>query len=126
MSEVLIEKSCGKEGPIPTEWRAVIKSVADAIVFGKPFPNSQNISITDYPADISEINQSNIDDYPDDIGVLDEQTWKTSVYVWTGDRWEILLDLSTFCGETSDLVLHGQMFEEGAGFLFKPGLIYVP
>lgn len=48
------------------------------------------------------------------------------MYLWMDGYWQVLVDLSNSDGETSDLVLHVQVFPDGKGYLFQPGLVYVP
>ena len=65
-------------------------------------------------------------DYPDTIGRLTEITWVSSVCAWTGNSWEVLVDLSTSDGQVSDLVMHVEIRETGDCYIIEPGLIYVP
>lgn len=121
-----VTKDDENELPIPDTWRLVLKEIADCLV-------KQDFQFTIAPINVlrvgnetASINQNNVDGYPDTLGALSCKTWKTSIYIWDGGYWRVLLDLSTEQGETSDLVLHIKVREKVDGFEFEPGLIYVP
>ncbi|MEQ8179792.1 MAG: VOC family protein [Amphiplicatus sp.] len=59
-------------------------------------------------------------------GPLNEKSWDTSIYIWMESHWQVLVDLSTEDGKSSDLVLHIRIYEVGNSFEFEPGMIYVP
>ena len=123
MTNYIVEKLDDEELPVPSAWRASLKQIADEIIAGR-IPVMQNIKAIS-PETI-EINNGNIDGYPDKIGPLHEVTWGSSIYTWTDGHWEVLLDLSTSEFETSDLVLHLKVHPIGDQFEFEPGIIYVP
>lgn len=121
-----VEKNMEDELPIPTLWRESLTKIANAFVM-RNFPNSQiNPDLGDWRKNILPINYGNIDDYPDELGPLKSTTWETSIYLWEETHWVVLLDLSDINGKTTDLVLHLEVKEQGDGFKFEPGLIYVP
>lgn len=121
-----VEKILDIELPIPTAWRSDLKRIIDAIT-DDDFPDRTLIPvISDYDADILEINSSNIADYPDGIGPLEKVCWETSVYIWAEQHWDILIDLTDNTGKNSDLVFHAKVREQNGIYKFEPGLIYVP
>lgn len=123
MKTIHVEKNPDVEQAVPTEWRATLKTIADAFVEGR---KPMGPGIGDVDTQTLEISQKSITDYPDSFGELSAESWKTSVYLWMDGYWQVLVDLSNSDGETSDLVLHVQVFPEGGGYLFQPGLVYVP
>ncbi|WP_299986141.1 hypothetical protein [uncultured Ruegeria sp.] len=123
MSEIPIVKDENSEGSVPTRWRPVLKFIADALVSGRP-PISLGIRAVD--ADALKISIGNIADYPDVIGPLTEASWKTSVYIWTGSYWDVLVDLISETGEISDLVLQVKVYPTGQEYEFQPHLVYIP
>ncbi len=123
MAVALVEKAQDKELPVPIEWRPTLKKIADHFVAGK-VPIGKSIKEID--SERVEYNHRNIRDYPESIGLLTDKTWESSVYIWSNPIWEILLDLSTVKGETSDLVLHLRVRELNGRYEFEPGLVYVP
>jgi hypothetical protein len=62
-----------------------------------------------------------LEDYGATLVALDPDTWESSVSLWMGDKWEVLVDLWTEEEGRSDLVLHLYVREDGSGL---PG--YVP
>jgi len=126
MVDVKVEKNMYDERPIPTTWRRPLSQIANAFV-EKNFPN---VKIADYLGawreNILSINYSNIDDYPDKLGTLHPNTWKTSICQWEDSYWTVLLDLSDVNGNTTDLVLHLKVTKNSKGYKFEPELIYVP
>ncbi|MEM1381641.1 MAG: hypothetical protein AAGH41_13555 [Pseudomonadota bacterium] len=111
------------ERPVPKAWREVLKRIADAFVLGN-MPGASNIRPVD--DETAAINAANIADYPDPIGPLCAASWTASICGRFGDHWEVLVDLSTVSGETSDLVLHVRVFDVAGRTMFEPGLIFVP
>ncbi len=123
MVSVDVEKDENTERPVPTAWRAILARIADAFTAGEA-PTGDDIRKVESKTLL--INVDNIGAYPDAIGRLAEETWKSSVYIWALDHWEVLVDLSTTDGKSSDLVLHVDVYEAGENYEFEPGLIYVP
>lgn len=123
MTCVFTNKTLDKEQPVPSEWRSTLKYIADEFVSGRA-PQGNNIRAVE--PETLKINVDNISDYPDTIGPLQDVTWSSSIHVWTGDHWEILLDLSTKDHQTSDLVLRLRVYDVNNQCEFEPGLIYVP
>jgi hypothetical protein len=123
MSEIEIEKVEGREQPIPGRWRGPLKQVADAFADGR-LPVGDCIRSVN--SQVAQINFENIEEYPDATGRLSDASWHTSICVWEGDHWQVLVDLTTASGERSDLVLHAKVFELVDGVEIEPGLIYVP
>lgn len=111
------------QSPVPRNWRPILKSIADALI-QKRVPSGPSIRPVD--PRILEINAANVADYPDPIGPLQEVAWTTSVSSNQGDHWEVLVDLSTSSGKTSDLVLEVKVFRVGEQLQFQPRLIFVP
>lgn len=126
MLSVPIKKHEYLELPVPTLWRDAIKKLADSFVLNEPYISTEEILVKSIDRETSEINSSNIKDYPDAIGPLRPVTWDSSIYMWMGNEWEILIDLSTAEGKTSDLVMHLKIKESVEGYIIEPGLIYVP
>ena len=67
-----------------------------------------------------------IDDYGATLVPLDLATWESSVCLWLGDRWEVLVDLWTAEEGRSDLVLHLHVYENGPEYRLEIHLVYVP
>ena len=126
MQNVPVKKVDDQELPIPTEWRSALKQLADKAVFGTNIEPSSNIEIGEIDSKTRSSHHYNIASYPDPLGPLNEQSWKTSIYIWDSPHWALLVDLTDADGHVTDLVLHAKVHETDKGFLIEPGLIYVP
>lgn len=126
MNDMSIKKDETDEHPIPVVWRAALKQVADLLVRGDQPATVAPLIVATLDSDTNEISHQNIAVYPDALGPLADKAWDTSVYIWMGDHWDILIDLTAANGETSDLVLHAKIRESGEQFTIEPGPIYVP
>ena len=122
MSTFDAEKVEGREQPVPPGWRATFKEIADALVAGR-IPYGDNIRSVD--TQTADISFNNISSYPDAIGALNDVSWNTSICVWTGGYWDVLVDLTTLDGSRSDLVLHAKAYEVDGRLEVEPYLVYV-
>ncbi|WP_428407609.1 DUF7668 domain-containing protein [Hyphococcus sp.] len=127
MNQNVVLKDEERELPVPVIWRSALKQIVDSFVQESEPPTAVDAIVVDpIASDEAKINRQNIKDYPDPIGPLAEHSWATSIYIWMDGYWDVLVDLSTSYGETSDLVLHAKVRESGNQYIIKPGLIYVP
>lgn len=126
MDHVPISKTEDQELPVPSAWRLALKEIADALVLRTTIPQIDGFLISPTEKDQLRICRENIGDYPEQLGPLAEESWKTSVSVWSAGHWSVLVDLSTTSGEVSDLVFHAKVMEREDRYLIQPGLIYVP
>ena len=115
-----------EEGPIPTEWRATLSGLVASIVAGDY--KSGKVPSGVVPLEDSTIKQ--ISDYINEYGCtiinLPEESWETSVYLWQGSYWGLLVDLYTKEEGRSDLVLSLKVTEASGSYSFEVYLIYVP
>jgi len=126
MTEDDIKKCSNSEHPIPLVWREKLKLIADSFV-DESFPPSNIIdNICNIDGEVIKQNYEYISDYPDQIGSLNDITWETSICTWQDGYWLVLIDLSQDNGVSSDLVFHAKIYESSSGFIFEPGLIFVP
>jgi hypothetical protein len=114
------------EGPIPSAWRPVLKSIVDAFARG-------DYELKDGPsgvAPISEETAAQVREYIEDYGAklieLPPQSWDTSVCIWMGDRWDALVDLWTEDEGRSDLVLQVDVSEADSGYVVAIFMVHVP
>ena len=111
---------------IPTIWRPIFSNIVNSFVehdFGirtgmrgvAPISNETAKQIEEY-----------IDDYGETLIELSENTWDSSVCMWMGNRWDVLIDLWTEREGHSDLVLNAQVTEVGTDYLVSIYMVYVP
>ncbi len=126
MDDVPVSKTEDQELPVPSDWRPAFKALADAIVLDTTFHPIEGFVISSIEDERLQISRGNIRDYPDKIGPLSQDSWKSSIYVWDERYWAVLVDLTTDKGDVSDLVLHAKVTERGDEYLIEFDLVYVP
>ncbi|MCR9225609.1 MAG: hypothetical protein NXH70_16190 [Hyphomonas sp.] len=126
MKYVPVSKIEDQELPVPSAWRPALKALADAMVGKAVLHSIEGFVINAIEDDGLEVSRSNVEAYPDKLGPLTKDSWKSSIYVWDDGCWEVLVDLTTEAGDVSDLVMHAKVTEREGGYLIEPGLIYVP
>lgn len=123
---VLAEKDEHNERPIPSAWRSVFRNIVNAFV-RQDYRLSSGVSGV---AAVSDGTAKQIRDYIEEYGEtlseLSDQTWDTSVCIWMGDRWDVLVDLWTISEGRSDLVLSAHVTESDKSFVFHIYMVYVP
>jgi hypothetical protein len=125
-SPVLIIKDAESERPIPTAWRPVIREIVRAIA-RHDYQLSTGVSgVAPVSPETAEQISKYIQDYGEDLIELPDETWASSVCIWTGNRWDALIDLWTHSEGRSDLVLSLQVSDTENGFQFNVYMVYVP
>ena len=114
------------ERPIPSAWRPVVREIVDSFVrhdyhLGAGIPRV--VPIADKTA--AQI-KNYIQSYGETLVELSDETWNSSVCIWTGERWDALIDLWTRSEGRSDLVLSVHVSEGDEGFVFDVYMVYVP
>ena len=67
-----------------------------------------------------------VEDYGEELVELPNETWNSSVYIYYGDYWNVLIDLYTKEEGLSDLVLNAEIRENNNEYLIDIQLVYVP
>lgn len=125
-TEIPVAKDKSKEGPIPSEWRPVFRAIVNALVMGD-FKLSAGVpQVSPVTDDLAEQIETYVRDYGDDLVELPDETWKSSVCIWTGRRWDTIVDLWTERQGRSDLVLQTFVSEFEGNFKFDVHMVYVP
>ena len=118
-------KADDRELPVPLVWRPVIQQVVEHLrgdqgrAVGVP-------GVRPVSAETSKQIQEYVADYGETLVSLPEASWETSIASWTGEGWDVLVDLWTEREGRSDLVLHLQVQERGPGYEFEVYMVYVP
>jgi hypothetical protein len=115
------------EGPVPQQWRATLAAIVDSLVRKDAILAAGVDSVDPVPPDTTASCLDAVDAYG---GVtllpVPDETWKTSVALWRGGHWEVLVDLWTAEEGRSDLLLAVDVFEHDDGYRFRIHLVYVP
>jgi len=125
-SQVPVVKDESSEGPIPSAWRPVFRDIVGALVRGDYKLGAGVPGVLPVTDDTAEHIASYVKDYGETLVDLPEETWKSSVCIWTGHRWDAMVDLWTVREGRSDLVLRTFVREADGGFLFDIHMVYVP
>ena len=112
-----------EQQPVPERWRDVLAQVADGIAsgdFGRLtlVPGVEPVS----GATAAQI-RSYVSGYPATLVPLPVESWETSVCIFNGEEWEVLVDLWTREEGRSDLVLHAFISQ---GNVVRVHAVYVP
>lgn len=123
---VSVTKNSESEGPIPSAWRPILKTIADAFVL-HDYRLAGGVTGV---APVSEETAAQIRDFIQDYGErlveLPQQAWATSTCIWTGDHWDALIDLWTEGEGSSDLVLQVHVSEVSNEYVVTVDMVYVP
>ena len=126
MKEITVEKNEEEELPIPHIWRPTFKSIVSSFAKGDYGLSIAIKNVNSVSNDTAEQIKEYIEDYGEDIIELPEETWNTSVYIFYGNYWNVLIDLFTKNEGLSDLVLNAEIREINNNYVFDVKLVYVP
>ena len=111
-----------EQQPVPLEWRPTLEKAANAFAAGDF--TLQGLSGVE-PTSASTASQ--VRDYLADYGAtlvpLPQETWASSVCIWSGHHWDVLVDLWTREEGCSDLVMHAHVAPSGVVSIHA---VYVP
>lgn len=124
--ELLPVKDGDSERPIPTVWRPTLKRIVDAFVSGDYALEADIPGVEPLSTETASQIKRNVADYGATLVPLPEEAWETSVCIWYGDYWNLLVDLWTREEGPSDLVLDARVTEASSGFRTQVHLVYVP
>lgn len=114
------------ERPVPLVWRPVLRQVVEALRQGDLRRAGDLPQVAPVDDRTAEQAAAYLADYGEVLVELPEASWDTSVAVWTGSCWDVLVDLWTQAEGRSDLVLHVQVVREDGQDRFRVHLVYVP
>ena len=111
-----------EQQPVPLEWRPTLEAVAARFAKGdfalqglagvEPVPASAALQVREY-----------LEDYGASLVPLPAETWESSVCIWSGRHWDVLVDLWTREEGRSDLVMHAHVAPSGT---ISVHAVYVP
>ena len=123
---VAVVKNADEELPVPSVWRPVFRRVIDAFV-DRDYGLSRGVTgVAAVSEDTAEQIREYISDYGERLTHLPDSTWSSSVSIWMGEHWDVLVDLWTEGEGQSDLVLRARVRESGEGFEIEIHMVYVP
>jgi hypothetical protein len=125
-NEVPVTKDADNEGPIPSAWRPVLKSIVDAFAREDYLLNDGLSGVAPISEETADQVREYIQDYGAKLVELPPESWDTSVCIWMGDHWDALIDLWTEDEGRSDLVLEVDVSEADSGYVVAIHMVYVP
>jgi hypothetical protein len=124
--EVLVVKDEHNERPIPEVWRDVFCQIVKLISGGNYLADSPIFNVKPLSLSDSKCIQSSIEAYGEELTELPVATWDSSVYIWMGTHWNVIIDLWTRSEGRSDLIMSAKVYERGNDYLFVVNMVYVP
>ena len=126
MNEIKVEKNEENELPIPHIWRPSVEAMRKA-GGNKDYKLSSEIkNVNPISNEVAEQIKEYIEDYGEELIELPNETWNSSVYIYYGEYWNVLIDLYTKEEGLSDLVLNAEIRENNNEYLIDIMLIYIP
>jgi hypothetical protein len=126
MTQEVHDEEDASQRPIPLAWRQTFRDIVTAFIAGD-YGLEVGVAAVE-PVSVETATQ--IQDYVQDYGAtlieLPEETWESSVCIWTGSNWDALIDLWTQEEGRSDLVLQTRVTESDSALSVKLHLVYVP
>jgi len=122
MNETTITKDGENQIAVPQAWRPTLAAIVDALIQGgEPALTQVTLQAPDVWANALE----SIRAYGAHLKRLPDESWNSSVCIWYGDFWNVLVDLYTEEEGRSDLVLQAHVYEVGDGYRYEVVLVYV-
>ncbi|CAL2089826.1 conserved hypothetical protein [Tenacibaculum sp. 190524A05c] len=126
MLKIPVEKNEEEELPIPHIWRPIFKEIVNAFVKGDYNLISEIKNVNRISNETAKQIKDYIEDYGEELVELPNETWNSSVYIYYGDYWNVLIDLYTKEEGLSDLVLNAEVRKNNNEYLVDIQLVYVP
>ncbi|NOI60505.1 DUF7668 domain-containing protein [Vibrio coralliilyticus] len=126
MSEEVLVVKDEVQRPIPIVWRQTFCQIVSSFVDHDYLLNRSIGGLVPVTQDIADQIETYIKDYDENLVVLPEQTWDSSVCMWMETHWDVLIDLWTETEGLSDLVLQAKVFESQDGYKYQIEMVYVP
>lgn len=114
------------ELPVAEVWRPTLEQIVRRFVEGDHGLTEAVPGVAPVTAETADQIRDYVDDYGATLVALEPETWESSVSLWMGDKWQVLIDLWTAEEGRSDLVLHLHVHEDGPRYRFEVYLVYVP
>jgi hypothetical protein len=107
---------------VPLEWRPTLRKVVAAFAEGD-FALQGLAGVEPASASTGSHVREYLAGYGATLVSLPEETWESSVCIWSGHHWDVLIDLWTLEEGRSDLILHAHVATSGTVSVHA---VYVP
>jgi len=124
--EVSVIKDEDNELPIPHIWRVVFCQIVKSFSNKDYLVNSTISNVPSLSHNASKHIEDYIESYGEELTELPPETWDSSIYLWMGTHWDVIVDLWTLGEGRSDLVLSVKVYENNNEYIFNVEMLYVP
>lgn len=126
MTIIEVEKDEDNQLPIPSEWRQLFVGIVNSFVFKDYLISSGIDGVSPVSQETAVQIEEYITEYGETLIALPSETWESSICLYQGDSWDILIDLWTESEGRSDLALSATVKETESGYIVHIGMVYVP
>jgi len=114
------------EHPVADAWRPLFREINRAFMRGDFALAHAPANVTlEYPEDVGPIRNA-LTAWGEALVELPDETWTTSVALWMGDHWEVVVDLWTAESGRIDLIIDARVYETERGYRIEVGSVHVP
>jgi hypothetical protein len=114
-----------QELPVPTEWRKPLADIVECLASGE-FSKLSSLPAVSLEGGWGwQAIETYIRDYGCTLTSLPEESWRTSIYLWMGGYWEVLVDLFTVEEGRSDLALFVRAHPRKGSYIFQIMSVHV-
>jgi hypothetical protein len=114
------------ERQIPSAWRSTFREIVQCFVRGDYGLSAGVRCVAPVAEDTAAQIAGYINRYGETLVERPDETWKTSVCIWTGRNWDVLIDLWTVYEGRSDMVLKAFVWDIADEYLVGVYMVYVP
>ena len=112
---------------VPSVWRPTLEAIVGAFIAGDWQLSGAPPSVEHIDDEIAQAIESSIAAYGGmTLTPLPDECWDTSVALWAGSGWQVLVDLWSLENGRTDLVLDVTVSEVDDGYQYKVHFVYVP
>jgi hypothetical protein len=123
---VPVTKNEDEELPVPTEWRNPLTDIVECLASGEFNKLSSLPAVTLEGGWGWQDIETYVRAYGRKLTSLPEESWRTSIYLWMGGYWDVLVDLFTVEEGSSDLVLFVRVHPKEDSYIFQIDSVHVP
>ena len=123
---VPVTKNEDEELPVPTEWRKPLADIVECLASGEFSKLSSLPAVTLEGGWGWQDIDAYIRDYGCKLTSLPQESWRTSIYLWMGGYWDVLVDLFTVEEGPSDLALSLRVYPREGSYTFRIEWLHVP
>lgn len=114
------------EHPVADAWRPLFREINRAFMRGDFALAHEPPGVTLRSPGCADQIQRTLTAWGETLVELPDETWTTSVALWMGDHWEVVVDLWTAESGRIDLIIDARVYEAEGGYRIEVGSVHVP